>query len=448
MKNRNLLYIVPLLLIAACQPSIDEFTPSKGSADFSSYIAAGDSWTAGMADAALYKSGQENSFPNILAGKFQTAGGGDFKQPLMVDDFGFGVATGVPTPKLVMDFRKDCKDVLGLLPGYADVQVNPANFQSVAGDGPYNNIGLPGQKTFYMAVAGLATLHPYYERFASAVTNRVIDEIAPINPTFFTLWLGSYDALAYAIGGGNDPENPLTAAPVFTGSFQVTLEALTANGAKGAVANIPDLLDAPFFHTIPYNALPIPDQATADFINAFYAVLNQVIIAAGSTDTIHFNVGPNPLVIQDLSLPWGRRQIKPTELVLLSLPQDSLKCAGWGSQKPVPVQYILDETEIASVNQAINDYNNVISGLVTGNNMILVDMKGVLDKLSEGYVFDGINFNNSFVTGNFYSTDGLNPSFRGNAMIAYYFIEAINEGFGANLPQVVVSDYPGVPLPQ
>ena len=94
MKKRNLIYIVPLLLLAACKPSIDEFVPSKGNADFSHYIAVGDSWTAGFADASLYKSGQENSFPNILARQFSLVGGGEFKQPLMVDDYGFGVATG------------------------------------------------------------------------------------------------------------------------------------------------------------------------------------------------------------------------------------------------------------------------------------------------------------------------------------------------------------------
>ena len=258
MKKRNLFYIVPFLLLAACQPTIDEFSSSKGNADFARYIAVGDSWTSGMADGAVYKSGQENSFPNILAKQFKFVGGGEFKQPLMVDDYGFGIATGTPLPKLEMGFHPDCNDDVGLAPAYADVQVDQANFASVAAGGPYNNIGLPGQKSFYMVAAGLASLHPYYARFATSAANRVIDEIPPVNPTFFTLALGSYDVLAYAIGGGNDPANPLTPVETFTGSFKMTLEALTANGAKGAVANLHDILDAPFFHTIPYNAVPIP----------------------------------------------------------------------------------------------------------------------------------------------------------------------------------------------
>jgi hypothetical protein len=444
MKKIKLLYIVPLILLAACEPNIDEFTPSKGNADFSSYVAVGDSWTAGMADGSLYKSGQENSYPNILAGQFNLAGGGAFKQPLMLDDYGFGLSTGTPKPKLEMGYRKDCKDVTSLAPGYADVQVDINNFASVAAQGPFNNISTPGLKSFYMTVPGLAALNPYYARFASAPANAVNDEIPLVNATFFTLWLGSYDVLSNAISGGADP---LTGVEVFTGSLLTTLDKLTANGAKGAVANIPDILDAAYFHTIPYNVLPIPDQATADALNGAYAGLNQIIKGAGSTDTLHFIVGQNPVVIQDASLPWGMRQIKSTELVLLSMPQDSLKCAGWGSQKPVPANFILDDAEIVKIQQAVGDYNSKIYDLIEGKDIALVDMNQVMQDVNAGLVFDNVKISPKFVTGNFYSTDGLNPTPVGSAVVAYYFIEAINQTFDAKIPQVIVSDYPGVVLP-
>ena len=235
--------------------------------------------------------------------------------------------------------------------------------------------------------------------------------------------------------------------PVFAGSLQGTLAALTANGAKGAVANIPDVTEAPFFNTIPYNVLNIPDQATADALNAGYAGLNQLIISLESDDTIHFEVGPNPIIIQDAGVPWGRRHILSSELVLLSLPQDSLKCAGWGSQKPVPVNFILDVAEISNIQTAVNEYNDQINQLISGKDIALVDMYNAMKEVDAGLAFEGVKVNSAFVTGNFYSTDGLNPAFRGNAVIAYYFIEAINEKFGANIPQVIVSDFPGVTLP-
>lgn len=442
MKNRYLLFIVPFIMFASCEPNIDEFAPAKGNADFTTYVAVGDSWTSGMADASLYRSGQENSFPKIISRQLATVGCGDFKQPLMVDDYGFGLGTGTPLPKMVMGYKTDCKQVTGLAPVYPDVAVDPANFANIATQGPFHNISTPGMKTFYMAVQGMATLNPYYARFASATTNKVLDEIPLANGTFFTLWLGSYDALSNAISGGLDPLTPIE---TFTGSLQATLATLTANGAKGAIANIPDVLDAPFFHTIPYNALPL-DDASAAQLNAGYAQLNMLIKSMGGTDTLVFAAGPNPLVIQDASLPWGMRQIKSNELVLLSLPQDSLKCGGWGSMKPVPANYILDAGEITDITTAISNYNIAINGLVS-ENIILVDMYSALKGLNNGYVFDNVSFSTKFVTGNFYSTDGLNPTFRGNAVVAHFFIDAINEGFNANIPQVIVSDYPGVTFP-
>ncbi len=447
MKTKYWLFILPILFLAACKPEVDEFAPSKGSADFTSYVAVGDFWTAGFADASLYKSGQEYSYPNILAGKFTTVGGGEFKQPLMVDDNGFGMPVpGLYTPKLELGFRQDCKGVTGLLPGYASVPVNEANFASIASDGPYHNLGMPGLKSIYMGVAGFAVANPYYARFATTQMTKVIEEIPAVNASFFTLWLGMFDIQYYAMQGGVGDQ--ITPIDQFTASLDATLGVLTANGAKGAVANIPDILDAAFFHTIPYNALAIPDQQTADLLNMAYSPLNTAIKMAGSTDTVHFAPGPNPLVIVDESLPWLIRQIKSDELVCLSLPQDSLKCAGWGSQKPIASSYILIKTEIDAIKAAVQDYNDALVQIVAGNEVALVDMYSVMKSIyNDGLVFDGVGIDARFVQGNFYSLDGLNPTPRGSAVLAYYFIEAINAKFGANLPQVIVSDYPGVVFP-
>ncbi|MDH5355799.1 MAG: G-D-S-L family lipolytic protein, partial [Gammaproteobacteria bacterium] len=56
---------------------------SSGTADFSNFVAIGDSLTAGYADGALYRHGQENSYGAILAQQFALVGGGAFSQPLM-----------------------------------------------------------------------------------------------------------------------------------------------------------------------------------------------------------------------------------------------------------------------------------------------------------------------------------------------------------------------------
>ena len=445
MKTKYILILTVLAILGACKPNVDEFAPSKGTADFTTYIAVGDSWTAGFADASLYKSGQENSFPNILATQFNFIGGGTLKQPLMLDDYGLGLGTGNPEPKLVLDYVQDCMGAISLAPVYADVAVNMENFIPIGAEGPFHNIGIPALKSFHMAVPGYALLNPYYGRFATNGEGTVMDEIPRVDADFFTLWLGIYDLIGYAILGG-EGDSP-TDATTFGLSVGGTLAMLTANGAKGAVANIPEVLDAPFFNTIPYNGLVLSSQVQVDQLNAGYATLNTIIKMNGSDDTIHFALGANPFVIQDASLAWARRQIHSGELILMSTPQDSLKCGFWGTQDPIPEYYTLDATEIENIQTSIADYNEVINGLVLDKPVVLVDMNTALKSLRSGVVIDGVTLDNRLVQGNFYSLDGLHPTPMGYALVANYFIMAINQGFNASIPLSVVSDYPAVLFP-
>jgi len=77
--------------------ALEEF--NQGSANFTNYVALGNSLTAGFSDAALYKVSQENSMPAILAQQFAAVGnGGTFKQPLMNDNIGGLLAGGSPLP--------------------------------------------------------------------------------------------------------------------------------------------------------------------------------------------------------------------------------------------------------------------------------------------------------------------------------------------------------------
>jgi len=70
------------LLVTGCEPEIDKMPISKGELNLDKYVAIGNSLTAGFMDNGLYREGQENSYPNILAGQFKKVGGGNFAQPL------------------------------------------------------------------------------------------------------------------------------------------------------------------------------------------------------------------------------------------------------------------------------------------------------------------------------------------------------------------------------
>src|SRR5580698_9942348 len=84
MKNfKHYIFILAALTwLSACKPNINTFKLSPGSANFSRYIAIGNSLTAGYSYGGLYLAGQQNSYPSIIAQQMQQVGGGTFTQPL------------------------------------------------------------------------------------------------------------------------------------------------------------------------------------------------------------------------------------------------------------------------------------------------------------------------------------------------------------------------------
>ena len=87
-------------------PDPDPIVYTSGTANFSNYVAVGNSITAGYSDAALFIDGQTNSYPNMLAENFALAGGGDFNIPFMADNLGGATLGGQPIlgNRLILDF--------------------------------------------------------------------------------------------------------------------------------------------------------------------------------------------------------------------------------------------------------------------------------------------------------------------------------------------------------
>jgi hypothetical protein len=157
MKN-NIKYLAVLALgLFACEPEFDNpidesGTYTSGSADFTTFVAVGNSLTAGFQDGTVFRSGQENSFPNIMAEKFALAGGGSFTQPSYdddVNDTGGFLLAGTPIPgfgtRLVIDASQGRPENLNLAP-----TMEVSSLQATA----YNNMGVPGAKSFHLGFPG------------------------------------------------------------------------------------------------------------------------------------------------------------------------------------------------------------------------------------------------------------------------------------------------------
>lgn len=461
MTKKYIIGFFALTLLLACEPKIEEFPASNGTADFSTYVALGNSLTAGYASNALSLQGQEFSYPNMMAEQFAKVGMlGNFVQPLMPliggADVGIGL-TPVFHTKLVLGGSQDCLGVTSLGPILAPTsasttELQGALFTSVFADqGPFNNFGVPGAKVVHLiapgygSMAALPNANPYYIRFASSPATTVIADAMAQNPSFFTLWIGNNDVLGYATTGGLG--DVLTPVGDFTTYMTMILETLTSNGAKGAIANIPDVTSIPYFTTVPYNALVLSEQTQVDGLTAAYAGLNAARTGLGLSP-LTFELGQNAMIIADATAPGGLRQILSNELVLLSIPQDNIKCLGWGSQVPIPDQYVLTLAEIANITAATTGFNAAISALATTYGLALVDMNTHLNTLKNpGLLYDGVGVNTTFVTGGAFSLDGVHLTPRGYAIIGNFFIDAINNTFNARVPKINISGYPGVVFP-
>ncbi len=436
------------LVIFSCKPKLDNPSVDPGSLDVTRYVALGNSITSGYSDGALYYDGQLASYPNLLAQQFELIGGGEFKQPLMpIGSVGFG-SSGNSRYKLA--YVKDCNNVTSLSPkaGVGDFNA----LASVSANGPFNNMGVPGAKAitaiypgYGNPLNGLGKYNPYFTRMIDAseyATASMLSKAAAQKPTFFSLFIGNNDVLSYALAGGTADSITPSAGPPgfgFDATIDLIVSTLSANNAKGVIANIPDITNLPYFTVVPYNGLTL-DADKAAALNAIPGMAN-----AG----IKFNAGDNPFIIKDNSLPpfFNIRKMRPTELVLISTPLDSVKCYGLGSATPLNSRYVLDETEIAKIQAAITSYNNKLKAVADAKGFAFVDVNAFMAKCKKGIVYNGVAINTAFVSGGAFSLDGIHLTPLGNAMLANEFIKAINAKYGSSIPLVEATTYQGVSFP-
>jgi len=483
--------IVALIcLTAGCDSDISGSfgdDPDPGSADFSTFVVLGDSLIAGYADDALYRHGQQNSFPAIMAQQFTTVGGGEFDQPLM--DTG---KTGSLTLSMV-DLGRSDRLVLAPNPvpdpdrPAVPLAIVPTDTQAIdvrlPGAGMYNNIGVPGAKSFNAddadygelnigAVVAM-TANPYFARFASSDTVTMIADAQAQVPSFFVLWIGNFDILFYATAGAPGTANPpygmgssdVTDPAVFTPAYQGLVASLKTPANKGVLVNIPDVSTISYFTTVPFDAIPM-DAATAAASNAAYTAYNGALVAAEAAMTISaeelaqrtitFVEGQNALVIEDESLTIlgggipNIRQATAIDLVVLpaspKIGTESVMgnpATIWGVDTALLDADVVTEYELGLIETARTAYNATIEAEADADpDLLLFDADAFFTELSTtGILYGSGGISSTFAQGGGISLDGIHPTARGYAVIANEMFKKINAGFGGYIPPVDPSDY-------
>ena len=519
MKKIDIKYIITFLaimVVSACGTEDDlrddiiadspnpfapiEISAESGTADFTKYVAVGNSITAGLMDAALYASGQQYAYPNLLAQQFALAGGGDFVQPDVSGDRGFNILlNNLNTPASSTFGRFILNTVTPgpepLIPGEP---LTPYSGPAV------NNFGVPGARVVDLNVPqyGLETGGNYfYFRFASNPgVSTILGDALAAQGTFQTLWIGNNDVLGWLSGGGVGPDSddPLTVATnptaltgtgLFEAAFTGVLDAMAAQ-SKVVVLNIPNILATPLLQAVPWNSIEL-DQATADQLNEGFVGLNAALdglVALGEisqTDAnkrkIVYSVGANPILAVDDSMddigdkldklglpaaqrtalgPYTRsRPLTENDLVvlfagrLLGTLVDNDPNQVIGVSVPIGDDQIIAADEALKAGTRIAQFNGIIAAAVAANpNAELVDANAKFTEIVEaflttgGYDINGLKVQPDFAPNGIFSVDSVHPNPRGHGIIANEIIKVINEKFGATLPEVDILNLPGVTI--
>lgn len=397
----------------------------RGSADFSNFVAIGDSYGAGYANNSLNEAHQPFSWPAIIARQVgltlcgPTASATDhcFAQPL-VSYPGIGpemVITSLAGPTIVN------------LPG----QGQPI----MSGFGrPYNNLSIPGATvTDVITLRGNET-NPtrgaeQLARFILRGLGTEVQQAVAQKPTFIGVWIGGNDFLGAATAG---TPALLTSVDQFRTSYNAMLDQLIA-GAPNAgmvVGTMPQTVNVAYLTTVPAvlvnpanrqpilgpNGQPIP--LIADLGNGVIGPL-----PAGSYVTL-----PAQTKLQS---GFG---IPPT--LATTAPFSSLPNAG----KPLADTDVLTPTEVTAILNRVGEFNAIITQAAASRNIPVADIKGLFDRLSSGQLYVGpFNILPSYILGGFFSLDGIHPTDLGYILFANEFIKAINHGYDTLIPVASIS---------
>ncbi|MEN8789411.1 MAG: SGNH/GDSL hydrolase family protein, partial [Flavobacteriaceae bacterium] len=117
-----------------------------------------------------------------------------------------------------------------------------------------------------------------------------------------------------------------------------------------------------------------------------------------------------------------------------------------GVAVPLADQWVLTPEEQDAIATAQAAYNQTIAALATQYDLVLVDAKAFLDEIAANGITlnDGSVVTDTYATGGGFSLDGVHPSPRGHALLANFFIDAINAEFGSNLPGVEPLNFTGL----
>jgi lysophospholipase L1-like esterase len=403
MKRNHILSRVVVTALLVAITAVPAAFAARGRADFTRYVAVGDSLTAGSVSASpinLVVTHQVNSFPAVIA---RQTGSDDFEQPLISEP---GIL-----PELILR---------SLSPLIIEPKANhngaPMNLLLPR---PYNNLGIPAARVNDLLTLTGAEAHPnpFYQIVLRGQGTAVQQALA-LNPTFISVWAGANDVLGAVTSG---TPNSLTPLDSFTASYRELLRALTA-GAPGAgmvTATLPPVTSLPFVTVVP-PVMVNPTTREPILINGapvyYITKVGDEVVQLGPGSAVLLNA--QSFLAQGYGIP-------PALASSFPLPH-----AG----EPLPDAVTLTAGEIAQISARGTAVNAAIKAIAAEFDVPVVDIEAAWARFAVGVNYAGVRLDLSYLTGGIISYDGVHPTDLGYTLVANEFIRTINQAYGTKIP--------------
>lgn len=424
-----------VLFSSACDEYNDLTAPvvNLGSANFARFVSIGNSFTMAEQSSSVFEASQMYSFGKLIANQVGTT----YEQATFSD----------PGTGGRLEIRS-----IDLANGSAEIVVNsetgsPTNLTYPA---PYNNLGIKGafltdvlnaRDATSCYTANFGVPNPLFDAVLRGLGTQLELAIAQ-QPTLITLWVGNNDILAFATRGGLFPP---TQPNDFQTQYTQILTALHATGAQIIIGGIPNALLFPYFNTVgPQVGAAIQGIPSAQGLVYQTTGAPGIAIATASeliNKTVFITLSGSSaagLLGDQTGKYYSDNGIPVPPGVNTAFP------FGLTPENPFPNGFVLDPNEIAAYLAFRDGYNQIISGLATQFNYYVINWDNLFTSLSTtGIEVNGVTFYANYVSGNFFSLDGIHPTSQGYGIIANEFISAINSKYGSAIPAVDVSTIPG-----
>ncbi|HEY0997523.1 MAG TPA: SGNH/GDSL hydrolase family protein [Gemmatimonadaceae bacterium] len=398
--------------ITACSTDAKVFGTTPRNDLFASYVALGNSITAGYQAGGISEATQRASYANLLAQAMETR----FAMPIVM-------APGCPPPLVNLAGSRGSSNGVNFTSTTCNLR-NPAYVTDVL-----NNVAVPGATSLDPTSTSTAA--------SNMLTNLVLGGRTQVqralmaDPTFATVWIGNNDVLSAAVSGFTyavpNVTPGITPVATFNTNFDKLMSELTAGapGIKGVLIGVVQVANIP--HFIPAQLLFSPQYVAGLSALAGKAITpHPVTCSPTSTSLISFQIisaikaGAHPAVI-------------------------SCDKSTAAAAPPYGEAYVLDAQDQAAIKAAVDAYNAKIKSAADAAGFAYWDPNPTLEaqRQAGGCIPPYPNLaavNPTTGAGNPFgpciSLDGIHPADQGHKLVAEALRQAINAKYGTNLPAI------------